>query len=86
MKSSIAKNSIGRSNWLNFYRKMYIIGFYSLEQLIEIYQDYELHRKDWEKSFYQYKNFEIGQGALLQVINEIQAGIIREENKSLWEK
>lgn len=86
MKSSIAKNSIGRSNWLNFYRKMYTIGFYSLEQLTEIYQGYELHRKDWEKSFYQYESFEIGQGALLQVINEIRAEIIREENKSLWDK
>lgn len=77
------KSSITRSNWLNFYRKMYVIGFYSLEQLIKEYQGYELHRKDWEKSL-QYGNFNIAQMALLQVINEIQAGIIkREENNNL---
>lgn len=75
-----------KSNWLNFYRKMYVAGFYSLEQLIEIYQDYELHREGWEKSFNQYRNFEIAQMALLQVINEIQAGIIiwsKEKNNNL---
>lgn len=58
-----------------FYRKAYTSGFYSLEKLIEIYQDYEAHAEGWEKSP-QYQNFIDGQSALLQVINEIKAGIL----------
>lgn len=54
-----------------FYRKLYENGYYSLEKLIEIYQDYETQAEDWKNSF-QYENFIEGQIALLQVINEIK--------------
>ena len=58
-----------------FYRKVYTSGFYSLEKLIKIYQDYEAHAEEWENSP-QYQNFIDGQIALLQVINEIKAGVL----------
>ncbi len=57
-----------------FYRKAYTSGIYSLEKLVEIYQDYEAHAEGWEKSP-QYRNFVDGQLALLQVISEVKAGI-----------
>lgn len=69
------KSRITISERKTFYRKAYTSGFYSLEKLIEIYQDYEAHAEEWEKSP-QYQNFIDGQIALLQVINEIKAEVL----------
>lgn len=70
------KATLTLSERKNFYRKAYTSGFYSLKKLIEIYQDYEAHAEGWEKSP-QRQNFIDGQLALLQVINEIKAGILQ---------
>lgn len=73
--------SVKREKWKDYYRLTYKTGFYSLEQLIQLYQDYESHRDSWAKTF-QYGNFIVGQLALLQVINEIKAGIVEHQDIS----
>lgn len=72
------KPSVKREKWKNYYRLTYRTGFYSLDQLIQLYQDYELRSEDWAKTL-QYSNFIVGQLALLQVINEIKAGILHKD-------
>ena len=47
---------VKREKWKNYYRLTYRTGFYSLDQLIQLYQDYELHGEDWAKTP-QYGNF-----------------------------
>ena len=70
--------SVKREKWKNYYRLTYRTGFYSLDQLIQLYQGYELHGEDWAKTL-QYSNFIVGQLALLQVIDEIKAGILHKD-------
>lgn len=70
---------VKREKWKNYYRLTYRTGFYSLEQLIQLYQDYELHAEDWANTL-QYGNFIVGQRALLQVIDEIKAGIVERQD------
>lgn len=41
---------VKREKWKNYYRLTYRTGFYSLDQLIQLYQDYELHGEDWAKT------------------------------------
>lgn len=68
-------SNVKREKWKDFYRLAYRTGYYTLEQLIKEYEDYESHRNSWARSS-QYGNFIVGQLALLQVINEIKAGIL----------
>lgn len=70
---------VKREKWKNYYRRTYRTGFYSLDQLILLYQDYESHGEDWAKTP-QYGNFLVSQLALLQVINEIKAGILHQDS------
>lgn len=59
---------------MEFYRRVYKSGIYSLEMLINIYDDYELHRDGWLNSN-QRQNFLDGQTALAAVIKEIKEGV-----------
>lgn len=62
-----------------FYRNAYKSGIYTLEKLIEIYQDYESHASEWKKSSpWDYQKFIAGQSALSRVIDEIRTGAIYE--------
>ena len=62
-----------------FYRNAYTRGIYTLEKLIEIYQDYESHASEWKRSSpWDYQNFITGQSALSRVIDEIRTGAIYE--------
>ena len=70
--------NVKREKLKDYYRLTYRTGFYSLDQLIQRYQDYESHREDWAKTP-QYGNFLVGLLALLQVINEIKAGILHKD-------
>ena len=70
---------VKREKWKNYYRRTYRTGFYSLDQLIQLYQDYESHGEDWAKTP-KYGNFLVSQLALLQVINEIKAGILHQDS------
>lgn len=69
------RNQITIEERKNFYRITYQNGIYSLEKLIEIYEDYEKHERNWRYST-DYGNFLAGQRALLKVIEEIKAGIL----------
>lgn len=60
---------------MEFYRRAYRNGIYSLETLINIYNDYELHRDGWINSN-QMQNFLDGQTALKAVIKEIMDGVV----------
>lgn len=70
--------NVKREKLKDYYRLAYRTGLYSLDRLIQRYQDYELHAKDWEKTL-QYRNFIVGQLVLLQVIGEIKAGILHKD-------
>lgn len=60
---------------MEFYRRVYKSGIYSLEMLINIYDDYELHKDGWINSIDQRQNFLDGQTALAAVIKEIKEGV-----------
>lgn len=60
---------------MEFYRRVYRSRIYSLETLINIYNDYELHRDGWINSN-QMQNFLDGQTALKAVIKEIMDGVV----------
>lgn len=59
-------------NYRMHYYKLYKCGFYDLNKLIDIYNDYEKNRHNWEKlPPWDYGSFCGAQRELKQLINDI---------------
>lgn len=63
-------------NYTMHYYKLYKCGFYDLDKLIKIYNDYEKNRYKWKKlPPWEYGSFCDAQRELKQLINDISNGI-----------
>lgn len=64
-------------NYTMHYYKLYKCGFYDLNKLIDIYNNYEKNRYKWQKlPPWEYESFCDAQTQLKQLINDISNSIV----------